>query len=97
MATKTFAGRAEEDSLAFMNALTRKQFNMSYGQYCSSVLIAAVKEGVELPSPGSNTVADRRKTAIEKMKDLSKRGGNRHIALMDDAEIKDLIASRYEN
>lgn len=97
MATKTFAGRTEEENLAFMNALTRKQFNMSYGQYCSSVLIAAVKDGAELPSPGSNAVADRRKTAIEKMKGLSRRGGDRRIASMDDAKIKDLIASRYES
>lgn len=97
MATKTFAGRVEEGSLSFMNSLTRKQFGMSYGQYCSSVLIEAVKEGAELPSPASGSTDGRRRAAVLKMKSLSKQGRNKEVGMMSDAEIKDLIASRYED
>lgn len=43
MPTKTFAGRTDEKNLAYMNAVTQAQFGLSYGQYCSSVLIDAVK------------------------------------------------------
>ncbi len=97
MPTKTFAGRTDEKNLAYINAVTQAQFGLSYGQYCSSVLIDAVKQGAELPRPGTSDAASRRKAAIAKMKRLSQAPKNKEIGLMSDDAIKDLIASRYES
>ena len=95
MSTTTFAGRASEEDLAFMNALTRQRFGMSFGQYCGSVLIQAARQGIDLPQPDETAADFRRKAAVAKMKELSGRPGNSQIARMSDAEIKDLVASRY--
>ena len=95
MSTTTFAGRASEEDLAFMNALTRQRFGMSFGQYCGSVLIQAARQGIDLPQPDETAVDSRRKTAVAKMKGLSGRPGNSKIGRMSDDEIKDLVAARY--
>ena len=95
MPTTTFAGRASKEDLAFMNALTRQRFGMSFGQYCGSVLIQAVRQGIDLPQPDETATNSRRKAAVAKMKELSDRPGNPRIAHMSDTEIKDLIADRY--
>lgn len=95
MSTVTFAGRASEEDLAFMNALTRQRFDMSFGQYCGSALIQAARQGIELPYPADAEADARRRAAVKKMKALSHRPGNAEIGRMTDAEIKDLVASRY--
>ena len=95
MSTTTFAGRASEEGLAFMNALTRQRFGMSFGQYCGSILIQAVRQGIDLPQPDETAVDARRRTAVERMRELSGHPGNPQIGRMSDAEIKDLVASRY--
>ena len=95
MATKTFSSRADEKRLAFADALTRERFGMSYGQYCGSLLLDAVCDGADLPQP--STRRDSRKAdAVARMKAFSGKPHNPAIGLMSDAEIADLIASRYE-
>lgn len=96
MATVTFAGRTREQDLAFMNALTRKEFGVSFGQYCGSILVEAARQGIELPRPDGRNAVSRRAAAVAKMKLLSREKGNLAIGRMSDSEIKELIASRYE-
>lgn len=96
MTTKTFSSRVDETVLAYMDALTRQQFGMSYGQYCGSVLIEAIREGAELPRPSSTDEAKRKESAIATMKAFSKRVHDEAVGRMTDEEIKDLIADRYE-
>ena len=96
MATKTFSSRTDEQDLAFADAVAREQFGMSFGQYCGSVLIDAVRQGVELPSASNSSLLDRRASAINKMKGISKLPHSADVGRMTDAQIKDLIASRYE-
>ena len=95
MSTTTFAGRTSEEDLAFMNALTRQRFGLSFGQYCGSVLIQAVRQGIDLPQPDETEANSQRKAAVAKMRELAARPGNPHIGRMSDAEIKDLVAGRY--
>ncbi len=95
MATKTFSSRADEKRLAYADSLTRKHFNMSYGQYCGSILLDAICEGMSLPQP-SGEESSAKTTAIARMKAISQRKHNARIGKMSDQEIKDLIASRYE-
>lgn len=95
MSTKTFSGRVDEADLAYADALVRERFGMSFGQYCSSVLIEAVRQGADLPSPTPET-GNARMAAAAKIKQLAQRPHNAEIAAMTDAQIKDLIGSRYE-
>ncbi len=96
MATKTFSSRTSESNLAYMDALTRTEFGMSYGQYCGSILIDAVRSGEKLPRPQKIDEATRRASAVESMKAFSLKHRNAEIGAMSDDEIKRLIASRYE-
>lgn len=95
MATKTFSSRADEKALAYADAVTREQFGMSFGQYCGSVLIDAVCQGVALPTANPNA-NDKRADAVAKMKALSQRQHDPAVGRMSDDQIKHLIASRYE-
>lgn len=95
MPTKTFSGRMDEADLAYADALARERFGMSFGQYCSSVLIEAVRQGADLPSPARDA-GNAKKAAVAKIKQLSQRPHNAEIATMTDAQIKDLIGTRYE-
>lgn len=96
MATKTFSSRVEESTLAYADALTRRQFGMSYGQYCGSVLIEAIRQGIELPAPQSTPEDKRRQGAFAVMKAFADRPHDEAIGRLSDAGIKDLIAGRYE-
>ncbi len=96
MATKTFSSRVSESNLAYMDALARTEFGMSYGQYCGSILIDAVRSGEKLPRPRKADEAAQRAAAVENMKAFSLKHRNPEIGGMSDDEIKQLIASRYE-
>lgn len=96
MATKTFSSRVNEEDYAYADAITHQEFGMSYGQYCGSVLIDALRQGAELPHPPHTNETQRRKKAIDEMKAFSSRPHNEAIGLMSDNELKDMIASRYE-
>lgn len=96
MATRTFSSRADETALEYADALTHQQFGMSYGQYCGSVLIEAIRQGAELPRPPQTDETERRKDAVAKMKAFSARAHDETVGHMSDDEIKHLIAGRYE-
>ena len=96
MATKTFSSRADERRLAYADAITRKKYGMSFGQYCGSILLDAIYNGAELPDAQSAGTLDRKASAIATMKSLSARPHDEGIGRMSDAEVKQLIASRYE-
>ena len=91
MATKTFSSRVSEPNLAYMDALVRAEFGMSYGQYCGSV-----RSGEKLPRPRKADEAAQRAAAVENMKAFSLEQRNAEVGGMSDDEIKQLIASRYE-
>ena len=96
MATKTFSSRTDEAGLAYADAVTREEFGMSFGQYCGTVLIDAVRQGVELPRPPALDAARRKARAIDAMKSISSLPHDESIGRMSDAQIKSLLASRYE-
>ena len=97
MPTKTFSGRAEERDLRFADALAREQFGVSFGTYCATTFIQALKSGAELPHAPESEESKRKHLAIAAMKRICDvEPINPDIGRMSDAEIKDLIASRYE-
>lgn len=95
MATKTFSGRADESALAYADALTRAQFGISYGQYCATTLIQALKDGAELPAPSNNAASNKKIAAIKKIQALRSKSHNEEIGRLSDDEIKALIGARY--
>ena len=95
MATKTFSSRADEASLAYADAMAHERFGISFGQYCGSVLIDAIRQGAELPEPPREDVAERKAAAVSKLKALSSLPHDASIGRMSDDQIDDLIASRY--
>lgn len=96
MATKTFSSRADAQKLAFAETVTREKYGMSFGQYCGSVLVDAVCQGVELPDARLTADRDRKIAAIAKMKSLSAQPHDESIGLMSDDDIKQMLVSRYE-
>ena len=95
MATKTFSSRADERSLAYADSVTREQFGMSFGQYCGSILIDAICQGVALPQATAHA-NNQKAAAIASLKTLSQHPHNSAIGRMSDNEIKSLLRSRYE-
>ena len=96
MATKTFSSRADAAALAYADSVTRAQFGMSFGQYCGSVLIEAIRNGVELPRPSDLAAQKRKASAIATIKSIAEKPHDAAIGRMSDDQIKNLIASRYE-
>ena len=97
MATKTFSGRADEAKLARADALTQRVFGLSFGQYCATVLLDLIDAGEQLPQASdAEAVRQGKIDALRSMRERSARFANPRIAEMSDAQIKDLIASRYE-
>ena len=96
MASRTFSSRADERGLAYADAVVRERFGMSYGQYCGSILIEAIMQGVELPTSPCGNANRRKRQAIESMKSISKRDHDASIGKLSDNEIRAMIASRYE-
>ena len=95
MATKTFASRADETSLAYADAMAHERFGISFGQYCGSVLIDAIRQGAELPEPPRENATKRKVAAVSKLKALASLPHDASIGRMPDDQIDDLIASRY--
>lgn len=95
MATKTFSGRADTKALAYADSITKEQFGMSFGQYCSSLLIEAVQQGATLPQPQQDDALSKKARALKQLKALVKQPHNEEIGKLSDSEVKDLIAARY--
>ena len=96
MATKTFSCRADAEKLAYADALAKKEYGMSFGQYCGTVLLNGIEQTGELPRYKNEDELERKKRAIEFMKNFSSYPHDERIGRMADEELKDLIASRYE-
>ena len=96
MATKTFSSRTDEANLAFADALTRQEFGMSFGQYCGSVLIEALRQGVKLPEPPAIRPENPKLAAVARIKAIAKKPHTEEVGHLTDEQIKDLLASRYE-
>ena len=97
MPTKTFSGRADERLLAYADALTQREYDMSFGQYCGSMLVEAVFDMKRLPElAGAQEALGRKEEAIATIRGFSERPHNADIGRMTDGQLRDLIASRYE-
>ena len=96
MATKTFSSRADAEKLAYADALAKKEYGMSFGQYCGTVLLDGIEQTGELPRYKNEDELERKKRATEFMKNFSSYPHDERIGRMTDEELKDLIASRYE-
>lgn len=97
MATKTFSGRVDGQALAYADEIARREFGVSFGQYCSSTLIEIVKATHTLPKlERTDEESQRRARASALIRGFSSLPHDEAIGRMSDDELKDLIASRYE-
>lgn len=96
MATRTFSSRADEEQLSFADALSRREYGMSYGQYCGTVLLSSIEATGSLPRPAKNAEDERKKAAASLIKGFSAQARNPEVARLSDEGIRELIASRYD-
>lgn len=96
MPTKTFSGRAELDKLAYADALAMQEYGISYGQFCSSILLDFIQEKRALPAVGLEAgLQQQRIDALKRLRAMGKRLEGSKLATMSDEEMKQQIASRY--
>ena len=95
MTTKTFSSRADAEKLAYADALAKKEYGMSFGQYCGTVLLNGIEQTGELPRYKNEDEFARKARAINFMRNISNYPHDERIGRMTDEELKDLIASRY--
>lgn len=96
MATKTFSGRADEKRLADAEARARRDFGVSFGTYCGTILLDVMEDAGSLPRPDADRDRmEQRRQAWEAMKARSAEFKGSPVTRMSDEEIKDLIAERY--
>ena len=96
MATRTFSSRADEEQLSFADALSRREYGMSYGQYCGPVLLGLIEATGSLPRPAKATEGERKQAAASLIKGFSAQARNPEVARLSDEGIRELIASRYD-
>lgn len=96
MATRTFSSRADEGQLAFADALSRREYGMSYGQYCGTVLLGSIEANGSLPRPTKTEENERKKAAASLIRGFSAHARNPEVARLSDEAIRELIASRYD-
>jgi hypothetical protein len=96
MTTKVFSSRADEGLLAYADALAHREYGLSYGQYCGTVLLEAIKRDGHMPQLASSKEPDAKAQAASFLKGFAKRKHDVSIGKMPDKEIRELIASRYE-
>ena len=96
MATKTFSGRANADELAYADSIARAQYGISFGQYCSGILLRAIQQTGKLPNLGNNALRPQKEEALNVIKGFSQHVTHPEVASLDESQIKDLIASKYE-
>lgn len=96
MATKTFSGRVDERLLAFADELSRREHGLSFGQYCSTVLLEEIDRTGHMPQLSEGRADERKRKAAAFIKGFGTHALRPEIGKMSDAEIRDLIAGRYE-
>ncbi|WP_165062141.1 MULTISPECIES: hypothetical protein [unclassified Adlercreutzia] len=96
MATKTFSSRADADLLAYADAIARKEYGLSYGQYCGTVLLEAIGSTGRMPQIANNKTMDEKKSrAVSFIKEFASLSSNPEIGKMSDRDIRNLIANKY--
>lgn len=95
MATKTFSGRVDADKLAFADALTQQQLGLSFGQYCSGILLDVIYDYGALPDIPSHEESNKVNAAVDLIKGFSTTARDKSIGYMTDDQIDELIAGRY--
>lgn len=96
MATRTFSSRADERQLSFAEALSRREYGMSYGQYCGTVLLSSIEATGTLPHATKAPEDERKQAAASLIKGFSARARNPEVARLSDEDIRELIAGRYD-
>lgn len=96
MTSKTFAGRVEASRLAFADALTRQEYGLSFGQYCSSILIDAIEDAGMLPQLDAAKTVHSKQRAASFITEFHRTATHPEVGLLDDEHVRDLMASRYE-
>ena len=96
MTTKTFSSRVDADKLAYADAMARQQFGMSFGQYCGSVLIDAIREGSELPEPNRPSRDDAKADAIARIKSIASLSFESESSRSSTRSTRNPFARRYE-
>lgn len=97
MATKTFSSRVNEEKLAFADGLVRKRYGISYGQYCGTVLLDDIEATGRLPKlNGAQSAEEKKRAAVSFIKGFASKAVHPEIGSYSDADVRDLIASRYE-
>ena len=97
VSTKTFSSRADEQMLSYADALTQHEYGLSYGQYCGTKLLESIVVNGELPPLSDKKLTHKRLKAAEFIKGFSSLAKHPEIAELEDEEIRNLIASRYES
>ena len=95
MPTKTFSSRAEESSLAFADALTRKEYGLSFGQYCGTVLIDSITSTGKMPDLVTPEPQGEKRRAAAFIKGFSASAQDASIGHLSDEGVRELIAGRY--
>lgn len=96
MATKTFSGRANADELAYADSIARTQYGISFGQYCSGILLRAIQQTGKLPDLGNSMPQPQKEKALNVIKGFSQHATRPEVASLNESQIKDLIAGKYE-
>lgn len=94
MATKTFSGRVDEGALAFADALVQREYGLSFGQYCGTVLLDSIQATGAMPALAASSSGKGDAAAF--IKGFAARVRHPEIGRLSDAEVRDLIAGRYE-
>ena len=96
MPTKTFSSRTDARRLAQAEAIAQKQFGISFGQYCGSVLMDLIEESGSLPSPTMAGQNDRKLVAADFIKSFPVHEHDAEIGSMSDSEISEMIGKRFD-
>lgn len=97
MTTRTFSGRVDEGLLAFADSVAKREYGLSFGQYCGTVLLDAVKRTGKMPDVSAKGDLSSKAEAASFIKSFSSRARHPEIGKLSDSEIKELIASRYDS
>lgn len=96
MATRTFSGRVDEGALAFADALARRDYGLSFGQYCGTILLDSIQATGNMPSLPTSSPSPSKGDAASFIKGFASRARHPEVGRMSDTEVRDMIASRYE-